>query len=464
MKILEFYENVVKSFGLDYDENHYIIAGEEQAKIDGLPLVLPTKYHNKTAVKNNRAVKYIFNPLMENITTIRKDLEYLLKVLNINANMTVAMMFRDIVENLDKDSDTLSIDMVSLLNNLNKAKGKAKKLIDAESEKLFAKLLTSPNFLEFRLIRGMQQGDKKVKFGIKINSPLLEYISSGEADDDKDFKRRKDRDFVRLLLEELVGELIGKNIGSNHSRSPDVVAVLKLNLVLAEYFDILGEDLNINNPYPEILYDKELLDKELNKLISKAKLITDTEEFIVEDDLDDEYIEEDIPMSNKRRRRFKGDFEIEDEGKTSYEKEEETVTVEDDDDDIFDKPVPIEKLRGHRRPEPDPYLEDNRYPPVIEEPYLEEPYSPYSPYAGRATPAYPSRSSMYSSRSSYRDPYVARDPYPRDPYMRDPYSARQSYRPRAPYGARDPYGYPSRRGTEPYAPRGPIITEDDRPF
>jgi hypothetical protein len=259
MTLLELYENTLHSVGVKVTGDNYIATlSDKKIKVDGKPLVMPTKEHigTLTSSVNGEVVieKALFNPLREDV--VKGDSVSLRKLRNIveqnlcMATYTVMELLLKLASNKKLQSKA-SIDIVEFLAKTNEVKTKnVKDAIDdstlASLEKIFDKSLDLPDtdgLLHIYLSRGEKTSQGKYNRVAVINFPIYELLTALN----KDYNvyninlRRKDVGIYKILYEYIFESVKSEStikIGSNDSRSPGFAALI-------EAFTVIGSRLNM---------------------------------------------------------------------------------------------------------------------------------------------------------------------------------------------------------------------------
>ena len=274
MKLINFYTRLIESLGLIVEDGYVMTQSGGQIKLDNVPLVLPTKHHKKTYIENGKLVKYLFNPLNEGLASRRKDITWMMKVLNVNVNSTVLSLMSDIVSSIDKDTKSISLELATLINELSEIKGNAKKLVLESTIKMFEKFTPKTQFVKVYLRVPSKKKSQKFTLGVSIKSPLLEDLESGRLD----IRRRVDKDLLERLLQYLVGGLLEFKTESNHDHFPEVEAILNTLIPLENYFKDIADTLGFENIYPECKITPDDI-ANLNRLYSAVQMVPDTDNF-----------------------------------------------------------------------------------------------------------------------------------------------------------------------------------------
>jgi len=277
----ELYSNVLKSVNLYADNEGYIKApsldgdksNDMQMLHNKLPLVLPTESNNKTIMsldddtKQMKRIKFLFNPLYENILSgDNASLVRLKKFIEVNTCAMITNTMTSLLEisgNNTKQKKA-SLYLQSLISTLGTSATKNKKsmvdektlsnwdvITDRANSGTFAKEGVAHYYLKKG---GKYKGESYVRL-CTLKFPLFDLLDN--VDKDKkvlNYKlRRDDIEVFKKLYTAILSDLPLDNenyldnmvltYGSNHDKSPGFVSMYTLYLMIHEKITKIAKDI-----------------------------------------------------------------------------------------------------------------------------------------------------------------------------------------------------------------------------
>jgi len=264
MGLLEAYKDIIKSFQLDVTSDGFIKYNNKNLTIDGLPVVLPTKEHIETLTAATetgefKPVKYLFNPLKENLVKGESPIvKKLMKIAEITANVQLAAASRLLLQlgRLDNVKD-LPISLNQFLILLEQARSKnIKELIDDgvmdHWTKLVSESVTSNKhrIAKYYLKKNIEVQGEKFYRGIVLDSPILDVVEESNL-------RGKEKRVYKILVNFLLKKgTENENFilsYSNNDYSPSFTALAKGYMMFTNRINDLLKSLEF--------IDKEIVNK-----------------------------------------------------------------------------------------------------------------------------------------------------------------------------------------------------------
>jgi len=255
MSLVKFYENTLVSLGLVVTEDGFIYIkqqnGNVQLTTEGKPLVLPTKDHIKTLLRNDNGKiivdKFPYNPLNENI--IKGD-TLSLKKTKIIIEQRLSMMLSvagELLLTLASDPELqkkTNHELNKFLSSISAAQApNIKKLVDDMSisnwNSIFTKMFKTEKFMASIYLKkgGVYEGTKYNRLAT-LKSPLLTELEKADKTTPVFGVKLRPKEITinQILLKFMIGDLDENNIlsiGSNNTESPAFISLMTVYIKLA---------------------------------------------------------------------------------------------------------------------------------------------------------------------------------------------------------------------------------------
>ena len=258
MKLLEFYNEVVKSLGLTTTDDGFIKIGNQTLTINGVPFVMPTKEHIDSALDVNESgelelVKLPYNPLNENV--IKGDTKSLRKTKDIVEKRLghALAIIGELLLTLAYDSKLqakTSMILNKFLSSIGPVKTKSMKdLVDDKTIDKWTKIYTrsiepgsETSFCKVFIKKIGKINGTKYNRTTVIDFPILEAMENLDASTPimGVTLRTKDIKVFNIMLKYVLNMLNEKGtveIGDNDTQSPGFVTLFKAYILVATRLD-----------------------------------------------------------------------------------------------------------------------------------------------------------------------------------------------------------------------------------
>lgn len=412
MKLEELYREIVETFGYTVGEYDYILTPKgKNVLFAGHKGVIPTKRWLANLRDADGEVVYPFNMLHENVVNRNPELDRLVKTAEILINAELSSLIYNITKHMYDKSTEVPISIAVIIGKAGEAKGAAKKLVDDKTLELITEM---KRWVKVSVRKHVKKEGEKFAAGFTLTPVFLRMVE----EDDEDLKhwRRKDKDLVTIILNELLGENTGVISVSSHERWPLSYAFLKgyAHLVrdLKEYSEPLGVSV-INDIY----YDPKVLGEVTPTQVMRIPTVSDdgnVEETLI--------LNENEPKVNESAKDAKESLSV---AETMQSGEAVLIPSATGFKTIVDGNVIEESVVPQHYQQPAP-------PPPYQQPYPQQSYQ--QPYGQLAMPYQPPYGQSAPYQPPYGQPVQAYQPPYQPPYGQQPPPPTTNIRTQSPMG------------------------------
>ena len=257
-RLIELYENILKSAGLTADENGFI---SSQFKTEAVPLFVKGKRltlpRQEVLMRLNNDTQVVFHPLYENIMRGESDvLAQFRKVLNLRLNTTasaIAVKLLTIIESVGEHAK-LTPEQSELLTKVTLPDEKMlDSLIAILQDKDF--LLPSNCIVHMYLNRGGSVGERKYSRACVVSFPLFNKLNDPESPLVKKLRKKDVRGF-KELLSYIFPSIEDK---SYYSKGSDSLVAPFMDCLMASYAQVASKLNDILDTYKNMFEDYDSL-------------------------------------------------------------------------------------------------------------------------------------------------------------------------------------------------------------